>query len=293
MIVAVVLLILGLCPSERAVAASCCLLRGNVDCDLEGNIDIADVTRLIDYMYISFAPLCCDSAANIDGDPEGIVDIADFTALIDYMYINFTPLPPCAGTVTDIDGNVYQTVTIGTQVWMAENLKVTRYRNGDWLPNAANITEWSGLTTGGYCEYDNDSNNVATYGRLYNWYAATDIRKIAPEGWHVPSDTEWQTLIVYLGDSTVAGAKMKEADTTHWSKPNVGATNESGFTGLPGGFRLNDGTYGNLRYIAYFWSTTGIYGNYAWIRILDYFNGEVRHTYSYDRFGYSIRCVKD
>jgi len=149
--------------------------------------------------------------------------------------VSFTTLSS-TGTMTDIDGNVYETVTIGTQVWMAENLKVTHYRNGNTILHIIDWFSWFTLT-GAYCEYDNDVNNVAVYGRLYNWYAVNDSRYIAPVGWHVPSDAEWLTLVDYLGGDTVADGKMKEIGTTHWVSPNTGATNESGFSALPGGYR--------------------------------------------------------
>jgi uncharacterized protein (TIGR02145 family) len=196
-------------------------------------------------------------------------------------------------TVTDIDGNVYQTVTIGTQVWMKENLKVTHYRNGDEIPNVTVNAAWAALTTGAYCEYNNDVNNVATYGRLYNWYAAADSRNIAPTGWHVPTDAEWQTLVDYLGFGTIAGGKMKEAGTTHWTIPNTGATNESGFTALPGGYRISNGTYGSMSTNTAYWSSTESNSLFAWYRRLDYSNTGI---YRYDNnkvYGFSVRCVKD
>jgi uncharacterized protein (TIGR02145 family) len=126
------------------------------------------------------------------------------------------PDNPTVPVVTDIDGNVYQTVTIGAQVWMAENLKVTHYRNGDPIPNVTDTAAWEGLSTGAYCEYDNDINNVATYGRLYNWYAVDDSRGLAPEGWHVPSDDEWKQLEMYLGMS------QSEADDYGWRGTDEG-----------------------------------------------------------------------
>ena len=198
------------------------------------------------------------------------------------------------GTVTDIDGNVYQTVKIGNQWWMAENLKVTHYRNGDAIPNVTDNTEWANLTTGAYCNYDNNVSYVPTYGRLYNWYAVDESRNIAPEGWHVPSDTEWQTLVDYLGGSNVAGGKIKETGTTHWNSPNTGATNESGFSALPSGFRdVGTGYYYYLGDYAYFWSSTESSSNYAWGWRLDYDRSGV---YRYDylkRKGFSVRCVRD
>jgi uncharacterized protein (TIGR02145 family) len=140
---------------------------------------------------------------------NGRIDIYNI-ADIDSITFNATS---SSGTVTDIDGNVYQTVTLGGQVWMAENLKVTRYRNGDPIPCVNDASAWSGLSTGAYCHYNNDFNNAAIYGRLYNWYAVSDSRNIAPGGWHVPTDTEWQTLVDLLGGSSVAGGKMKTTGT--------------------------------------------------------------------------------
>jgi len=136
-------------------------------------------------------------------------------------------------TETDYDGNVYHTVTIGTQIWMVENLKTTHYRNGDPIPNVPDNTQWSNLTTSAYCNYNNDANNAKTYGLLYNWYAAINSLNICPVGWHVPSANEWKKLETYMGGVGVAGGKMKEAGTTHWISPNTKAGNSSGFSGLP------------------------------------------------------------
>ena len=197
------------------------------------------------------------------------------------------------GTVTDIDGNTYQTVKIGDQWWTAENLKVTHYRNGDAIPNVTDNTEWSNLTTGAYCNYDNDDNNADTYGSLYNWYAVNDRRNIAPEGWHVPSDAEWQILIDYLGGEGVAGGKMKATGTTIWNSPNTGATNESGFSALPGGYRHDDEGYYNMCYDTYFWSSSGSSSRDAWYRNLDYDYSGVYRNYDYKRYGFSVRCVRD
>jgi uncharacterized protein (TIGR02145 family) len=200
-----------------------------------------------------------------------------------------------AGTVTDIDGNVYQTVTIGTQEWMAENLKVTHYRNGDVIPNVTDGTAWTGLTTGAYCEYNNDVSNVATYGRLYNWYAVVDSRNMAPVGWHVPTDAEWQTLVDYLGGDAVAGGKMKEAGTSHWLSPNSYATNESGFSALPAGCRYHlDGHYDDIPWVTHLWSSTEYSSTIAWYRYLDYDHSRVARVAIYNKaLGLSIRCVKD
>ncbi|MCX6833907.1 MAG: thrombospondin type 3 repeat-containing protein [candidate division Zixibacteria bacterium] len=198
-----------------------------------------------------------------------------------------------AGTVTDIDGNVYQTVTIGTQEWMAENLKVTHYRNGEDIPNVTDDATWAGLTTGAYCEYNNDVNNVGTYGRLYNWYSVSDSRNVAPAGWHVPTDAEWQTLVDYLGGDIIAGGKMKEEGTTHWISPNTGATNESGLSALPGGYRTYVGTFTYMGFNAFLWSSMEINGSHAWYRSLYYLNSEVFRSSFYKLLGFSIRCVRE
>ncbi len=195
--------------------------------------------------------------------------------------------------ITDFDGNAYQAVIIGTQVWMAENLKVTHYRNGDAIPNVTGNTEWQNLSSGAYCEYNNDVNNVVTYGRLYNWHAVNDDRDLAPTGWHVPTDAEWQTLMDYLGGDMLAGGKMKETGTTHWTSPNSDATNESGFTSLPGGQRNWNGTWYELNTNAWFWSSTEDNSLDAWYRALYYNNGGVARDNYLKLDGFSIRCVKD
>jgi uncharacterized protein (TIGR02145 family) len=210
-----------------------------------------------------------------------------------------------SGTVTDIDGNVYQTIKIGDQWWMAENLKVTHYRNGDPIPNVTDPGEWTALSTGAYCEYDNDIDNAAVYGRLYNWYAVDDSRDIAPDGWHVPSDAEWMQLEMYLGLSqaqaeatgwrgTDEGGKLKETGTDHWYSPNTGATNESGFTALPGGYRSGAGNSEYLNWYAVFWSSTDGSGPVdPWGRYLTYDRAQVARSDFPKVFGYSVRCVRD
>lgn len=273
--------------------SSCCQgLTGNTDCSESENPDITDICRIIDFLYLSHAPLCCPDETDTDGS-GGDPDITDITKIIDFLYLSHAPLASCpATTVTDIDGNVYQTVTIGTQVWMAENLKVTHYRNGESIPIVTDADIWKDLTTGAYCEYGNDVNRVVTYGRLYNWYAVNDSRNIAPVGWHVPSDEEWQILVDYLGGDDIAGRKMKEVGTEHWMSINT-ATNESGFTALPAGSRGYNGVYLGICYNANFWSTTELFSYNAWLRTLYYNSSEVDHYY-YDKvYGFSVRCVKD
>lgn len=197
------------------------------------------------------------------------------------------------GLVTDIDGNIYHTVRIGTQVWLMENLTVTRYRNGDSIPNVTDGPTWGGLLTGAYCNYSNDPNNASIYGRLYNWFAVDDPRGIAPEGWHVPSEAEWDILVNYLGGASVAGGAMKEAGTSHWNSPNSGATNSSGFTALPGGYRGIGNNFGGMGNEATFWSSTEHSTDNAWNRSLYYGNAQVDRSTNGKQHGFSVRCVRD
>ena len=195
-------------------------------------------------------------------------------------------------TVTDIDGNVYKTVSIGTQTWMAENLKTTKYRNGD--PIASVAGSWASLVIGAYSWYNNDPANKSMYGGFYNWYAVSDSRNIAPAGWHIPTDAEWTTLVTYLGGENVAGSKLKETGNSHWYSPNTGATNSTGFTAFPGGLRdYFDGTFNNVGYLGNWWSSTAYDAANAWYRNLNYYIANVgRYTYDM-HYGFSVRCVRD
>jgi len=196
-------------------------------------------------------------------------------------------------TATDIDGNVYQTVKIGDQWWMTENLKAVHYRNNDPVTHVTDASQWINHGTGFYCNYDNEEEMGAIYGRLYNLFVLKDSRIIAPEGWHVPSDEDWLALIDFLGGAATAGGKMKEADTTHWARPNTGATNESGFTALPSGYRGCGGSFRELRYITYFWSSTFSDFELTSFRILRWDSTAVI-AQSYGTLdGYSIRCIRD
>jgi uncharacterized protein (TIGR02145 family) len=196
------------------------------------------------------------------------------------------------GTIKDIDGNVYKTVKIGNQVWMAENLKTTHYRDGSPITELELKIPWGGTgegKAGAWCYYQSDMANNPTYGKLYNWYAVTDRNHLCPTGWHVPSDSEWTVLTDYLGGDTVAGGKMKA--TTLWDKPNTGADNSSGFMALPAGYRDFDGTFTNLGYIANFWSSTENNSNNAWARYL-YCNSSNMYSFKYHKeYGLSIRCI--
>ena len=198
-----------------------------------------------------------------------------------------------SNTVSDIDGNVYHFDTIGTQIWMIENLKTSRYNDGTPIPVVPDNLYWSRLTTGAYSDYDNTPDSSKIYGKLYNWYAVNDARKLAPAGWHVPSDSEWALLLTYLGGESVAGGKLKETGTAHWNSPNVSATNESGFTALPGGRRDFNGTFYYIRQNGYFWSSTEWNTPSAYYRFMFYNTSNIDWMANYKTMGFSIRCVKD
>jgi uncharacterized protein (TIGR02145 family) len=200
--------------------------------------------------------------------------------------------------VIDIDGNKYKTVIIGTQVWMAENLNVEHYRNGNVIPQIENDREWKKLTTGAWCYYENKTSNGTTYGKLYNWYAVNDSRGLAPEGWHISKDAEWTTLTNFLGGKSIAGGKLKA--TTLWLSPNTGATNSSGFSAFPGSVRGNLGYWGDIGVDGYFWSAEEVNitpedggNNTAWFRFLGYDYSNVNRWYEDKRIGMSVRCVRD
>ncbi|MCU0370117.1 MAG: fibrobacter succinogenes major paralogous domain-containing protein [Bacteroidales bacterium] len=196
-------------------------------------------------------------------------------------------------TVTDIDGNVYHTVKIGDQVWMAENLKVTGYRNGDSIPVVEGSQEWDELHSGAYCNMNNEGLTAAAFGHLYNWYAVSDKRGLCPPGWHVPSDNDWDVLIGYLGGEEVAGGKLKSTDSSFWKPPNTGAVDLVGFAGLPGGTRWDKGLFLYFGYYGLWWSSTAEDADFAWYRNLIYDNPACFRNHFRKNFGCSVRCIKD
>jgi len=199
-----------------------------------------------------------------------------------------------SSTMSDIDGNIYNTIIIGTQEWMVENLKVTKYRNGDPIPEVSGDAEWEALTADAYCNMNNDENFAAKFGRLYNWFAVNDNRNVAPAGWHIASYEEWVALINYSGGELVAGDKLKEAGTANWRTPNPGATNESGFTALPGGFRLNFGDFSpNLGTRAAWWSSSENDVSFAFGLFMYHDNSVVHGEPDENNYGFSVRCIKD
>lgn len=206
-------------------------------------------------------------------------------------------------SVQDVDGNTYPVVRIGEQLWMSENLRAARYANGDSIRHVPEFQAWNGLNEGAWVLYANNSSNLNSYGKLYNWFAATDSRGICPDGWKVPSDQDWQRLEIHLGMSAQhagyslgrggsenVGGKMKS--TSMWQDPNEGATNESGFNGRPGGRLYPTGGFSGLNGFGYWWSTTEYNPAEAYSRNLFYQNGEVYRSMLGKRNGISIRCIK-
>lgn len=224
--------------------------------------------------------------------------------------ITFTAPSPLAGTFQDIDGNIYHTVTIGTQTWMLENLKTTKFRNGESIPNVTDNTAWAGLTSAAWCDYDNSTTNGNIFGHLYNWYAAADSRNIAPAGWHVPTLAEWNILKDYLiangynYDGTIENNKFAKAlaSTSYWYTSNIpgapgnnlNANNYTGFTALPGGGRygISTGDYFSLGIGSFWWTKTEITDIEAWYKVLFYGYSFMGNYGDYKKYGYSIRCIK-
>ncbi|OFX26037.1 MAG: hypothetical protein A2033_19550 [Bacteroidetes bacterium GWA2_31_9] len=200
-----------------------------------------------------------------------------------------------AQTVTDIDGNVYNTVTIGTQVWMKENLKVTKYNDGSDIgtTSSPNLNISSESNPKYLWAYNGLESNVADYGRLYTWYAVTDNRKVCPVGWHVPGTDEWTTLTDYLGGTSTSGLKLREAGTSHWTSPNTGADNSSGFTALPGGYRHPNGTFYYMGGTGFWWSTTDAGGGYAYYRSLSSSYAGTISMSNPKNVALSVRCLSD
>jgi uncharacterized protein (TIGR02145 family) len=224
----------------------------------------------------------------------------------DFTTINFM----CGTTsILDIDGNIYNTVQIGTQCWTQSNLKVSKYRNGDNIPTGLSNSTWQNTTSGAYAIYDNNPVNDGLYGKLYNHYAVTDSRGLCPTGWHVPSDGEWKVLTKYLDPSADTNSTSNTASTTAggalkstsmqptpggWNSPNTGATNSSGFIALPGGLRNNgSGSFYTMTTSGYWWSSSVLSGSDAWNRILNSNDSSIDRNNFYRTDGFSVRCCRD
>jgi uncharacterized protein (TIGR02145 family) len=202
--------------------------------------------------------------------------------------------PNPTNTVADADGNVYNTVTIGTQVWMAENLKSTKFKDGTAIPFVTDAAAWKGLSTAGYCWYNNDANNKNTYGALYNWFNVT-TGKLCPTGWHVPSDSEWATMSNFLGGEQAANLKIRESGVAHWPSPNT-STNSTGFSAVPGGCRDANGVFGDVINYNYLWTNTEYLNipGFAMNRQIACENNCAQRAIAYSqKSGFSVRCIKD
>jgi uncharacterized protein (TIGR02145 family) len=239
-----------------------------------------------------------DNNKVISGSGTGIFD-ADLTGLEEGTLYHIRAYAiNSAGTSYGQDVQFttdFETVKIGSQTWMKNNLDVSVYRNGDSIQQVKDGTAWAALTTGAWCFNNNDVANESDYGKLYNWYAVTDSRNIAPLGWHLPTDAEWATLVSLTGGNTAAGDVLKEAGTTHWTSPNSGATNSSGFTGLPGGGRGVDGAFISTGGLGSWWtSSEDSPGSFTAVCYqMNYNQSGVNRGSAAKVTGFSVRCVKD
>lgn len=229
---------------------------------------------------------------------KGFIKISPIPLLVMGLVLLITnsckeKVEPNVDKIADGDGNIYTSVTIGTQTWLSENLKTTTLNDGTPIQNITNNTDWSSLTTPGYCWYNNSAINKNTYGALYNWHTiGTD--KICPTGWHVAGRTEWVSLIDFLGGTEEAGPKVKEVGTSHWQSPN-NSTNETKFTALPGGFRQMDGRFMTLGIQGFWWTANELNEDVTWAwyyMIANAGNGMYLNN-NYKKYGYSVRCIKD
>jgi uncharacterized protein (TIGR02145 family) len=235
-----------------------------------------------------------------DNIPEGML-IFNITSHTLQIFYNKTWYPIVLGVgvstlqVTDIDGNVYNTVTIGNQVWMRENLKTTHFNNGDEIPEVTDNTEWSNLTSGAYCSFYNSDAYGRSHGNLYNYYTVVDSRNLCPTGWHIPDTyNEWEPLWIYLGGWNVAGGKLKEAGTTNWSYPNTGADNSSGFCALAAGFRSYNGMFMSFMENGFWWTSTDYNNVTDALNITLYYNYSIIGSGNCPKtMGLSVRCIKN
>jgi uncharacterized protein (TIGR02145 family) len=237
-----------------------------LDCEKKADISIASKTKF-QFPFLNFT----DALYPTNGDAFEVVNLFN--------------------TVTDIDSNVYNTIKIGSQVWMQENLKTSKYNDGTPIPTGLSEEDWANTNSGSYTIHPKITTNKFNYGNLYNWHAI-NTGKLCPIGWHVPSQTEWSILIDFLGGDDVAGGKMKSSE--EWIKyPEIISSNYSGFTGLPGGMRWHHGSYGAFGYYGYWWSSTEYDFDFAWFIPLDNYNNRVIKKNINKENGMSCRCVKD
>ena len=224
---------------------------------------------------------------------------SNINTCIDNPNINFssigTPIGKFGDCIKDIDGNTYKTVKIGTQTWMAENLKVRKYNDGSAITNVTDNSQWEKLTTGAWCNYNNSDSLGKIYGKLYNWYAVSPTtngnKNVCPTGWHVPNTLEIDLVRDYLGGESFAGNTMREIGILHWNSPNLEATNSSLFSAIPSGLRNPEGVFNSIGINFLFWSSTD--GNNSWCYYLTNKDDDLTDWYTYKTNGFSIRCIKD
>ena len=269
------------------------------ECDL-GDVNCDDSLNVLDIVIAANMVLADEYDEIADMNEDGELNILDLVIMVNLV------LYGDAGACIDIDGNVYETVQIGDQLWMAENLKVTHYKDGSEIPNIINNGDWGSLSAGAYGVYNNDSLNAVIYGNLYNWYTVDDDRGVCPDGFHVPTDEEFMELEMFLGMSE------EEANSTEWRGTDEGSKlagnadlwnngtlennsefGTSGFSAFPAGYRSTNGFYYDIDYRSYFWSSSEFNSYKAWYRYLFYSNSNVSRFTNFKHYGHSIRCLRD
>ena len=252
------------------------------------------------YLVVGVLLLCsCKKESSINATTNSNTNNSNTATCGGNPNINFTcigtPIGKFSDCIKDMDGNTYKTVTIGTQTWMAENLKTSKYNDGTSIPNVTDGKQWKELTKGAWCNYNNSDSLGKIYGKLYNWFAVSPTtngnKNVCPTNWHVPSVNEINILRDYLGGESLAGIPMKEIGFLNWNSPNEFASNTSLFTAIPSGGRVNDGIYGGIGVSYYFWSST--MENQAWSYYLNYKDDDLSDSYTYLSNGFSIRCIKN
>ncbi len=258
---------------------------------LMGNTDLG-TQQMMSVPYALYAGACEISVSEI-GDTlySGNGNFVIVPGISDANYSSTEVLFVQGDGVTDIDGTVYPTIIINGQEWMQQNLAVSRYRNGEPISTGLSNSIWQNITSGAYAIYNNDLANNATYGKLYNWYAVSDSRGLCPSGWHVPSDAEWTSFVEGLGGPLVGGGRMKSIEL--WAIPNIGASNDSEFNGVPAGYRSISGAFNSIGSSNFLWSGSQSSDLQAWDRLLSYSNSNLILGDSDKNNGFSVRCIKD